>query len=400
MYRLVAGFLALLFLSACTEGQGGFHPFTWLTSNWSHALIVIIVLLLIIIVLQAWNLLRQPAQQQPETFVTWLARQTRPTDPSLADLQGYATAVHWNSDDPAILRQSIETDGALNNAQRVQRAAALGKYFTEWQSRGSGGQQVAVEIIRAVRDNGTALFLSFFAIAVFVTLAVGISNSSFFSSLAQVDQARGLITFLVAVAAVALVLLAAINIFWGSVDAVRITAAKDLVTIIMGVLGTILGFYFGSFNGERLLTLALDSPTNYAMPDAGTDIDVSATAKNGTAPYHYDILLVGADGQAITRPADNKPSENGLVRETVKAPDAPGKYSIAVLIRDARGLQTKGTVDIIVKPKKPPAASATGATKNQPAASPTGTTKDQPSDPPQTAPAPGGSASPPPDTKK
>jgi hypothetical protein len=46
-------------------------------------------------------------------------------------------------------------------------------------------------------------------------------------------------------------LLIAITTFWMPKDdvQVRFEKAKDLLTIVIGVLGTILGFYFGSLAG-------------------------------------------------------------------------------------------------------------------------------------------------------
>lgn len=70
----------------------------------------------------------------------------------------------------------------------------------------------------------------------------------FLASLATADQARGLVTFLFAFATIAVVLISVIATFWvpsGEV-ATRGAAAKDILTILIGIMGTILGFYFGS----------------------------------------------------------------------------------------------------------------------------------------------------------
>jgi hypothetical protein len=66
--------------------------------------------------------------------------------------------------------------------------------------------------------------------------------------MAKIDQARGLITFLFAFATIAIIILIAITTFWMPKDEfqARFDKAKDLLTILIGVLGTILGFYFGS----------------------------------------------------------------------------------------------------------------------------------------------------------
>jgi nicotinamide riboside transporter PnuC len=94
-----------------------------------------------------------------------------------------------------------------------------------------------------------ALFLVLFGAVVAVAIIYGLfSNARFFTSIAESGQARGLITFLFAFSTIAIILLVAVATFWMPKDDVqlRFDKAKDLLTIIIGVLGTILGFYFGS----------------------------------------------------------------------------------------------------------------------------------------------------------
>jgi hypothetical protein len=210
---------------------------------------LVAVLLGAVIVLSVL-LIRRPRRQSAggiEPFPYWLANRDGAADPDLKDLQNYSHNMNWRTNDINQLRNSIEDDGVISPTDKVRRAMSLGRWFGQWQNQPSAGPNALSQFLRDIRENGTTIFLSLFALAVFIALAVGLSNSSFFTSLAQVDQARGLITFLVAICAVAVILLTAINIFWtvGADFKDRFSAAKDLVTIVMGVLGTILGFYFG-----------------------------------------------------------------------------------------------------------------------------------------------------------
>jgi hypothetical protein len=323
--------------------------------------VLVLLLLAIILVLAVLLIRRRHAAATAQRFAGWLAALPAANDPDLADLQTYSN-VHWANtptDDLAALRAAIETDAQMSAADKIKRAATLGQFHYQWKNRSSAGENGLTQILAAIRQNGSGVFLSIFALAVFITLAVGMASSSFFSSLAQVDQARGLITFLVAISAVAVILLTAVNIFWtDNLDFnVRFVAAKDLVTIVTGILGTILGFYFGSFNGERLLTLAVDSPASYSSITPGADVDVRANGKGGTPPYYFDILVIDANGAPVSRPVENKQSQ-GAIAEKIKAPDKPtGKHSVVVLLRDAKGLQTRESVDVLVKsPESPPPA--------------------------------------------
>jgi hypothetical protein len=353
-----------------------------LAANERAVSFLIVAILLIVIAVLFFRRHRSVRAAHGQSFPDWLAGLPgAATD--LQDLKTYASAVHWTSNDLNTLRATIENDGAISQADKVRRASALGTYYDRWQNQPAhqGGRLLA-QLLHDVFENGIGIFLSLFALAVFITLAIGLSNSSFFSSLAQVDQARGLITFLVAVCAVAVILLTAINIFWGG-DAQfseRFTAAKDLVTLVVGVLGTILGFYFGTLTTDRLLQLSFDSPASYSVVASGSDINVRATARNGASPYNFDLLVVDAEGKPVSKSVDNKQSDNSSIREDIKAPTAPGKYSIILLLRDAKGLQTKASLDFIVK--------ATGDTAMDAAPRPAGTSPPvkpetkPPSDPP------------------
>ncbi len=73
-------------------------------------------------------------------------------------------------------------------------------------------------------------------------------ESSFLSSIGDPGQARGLITFLFAFGTIAVILIISICAFWAHIDEVeqRVGLAKDILTILIGIFGTIIGFYFGS----------------------------------------------------------------------------------------------------------------------------------------------------------
>jgi hypothetical protein len=75
-------------------------------------------------------------------------------------------------------------------------------------------------------------------------------QANFLTSLAKPDTARGLITFLFAVTTVGIAVIVVLAVFLGSgsdqeLDA-RFQRGKDILTILIGVFGAILGFYFGT----------------------------------------------------------------------------------------------------------------------------------------------------------
>jgi hypothetical protein len=129
-------------------------------------------------------------------------------------------------------------------------------------------------------------------------------------------------------------------------------------------------FTSGSFSSERILSLSFDAPISYSIITTGEKVEVRGAAKGGTAPYHFDLLILDANGVPVGKGVENKLSENGLIREQVNAPENPAgeakKHSIVLLLRDSRGLQTRASTDILVRPK------STQTPANQPNPAPKG----------------------------
>ena len=90
------------------------------------------------------------------------------------------------------------------------------------------------------------------------------------SELASIEQARGLITFLFAVATVgiALVIVLAVFLSTGSKEEIgeRFQMGKDILAVLIGVFGTIIGFYFGS---EIASERPQPNPATVSAPPAG-----------------------------------------------------------------------------------------------------------------------------------
>ena len=182
------------------------------------------------------------------TFDSWLEGRP-PTDAEAAELLQAKSALGaawpagsqgWTAYATAIAASSAVADkghalASLERAWRRFLPAVDGRTF--WQTIAGWVSNV---YFWAVLLGGGIIFL-FFSHAL---------DKDMLDRLARPEQARGLITFLFAVATVgiALVIVLAVFLSTGAKDEVseRFAMGKDVLAVLMGVFGTILGFYFGS----------------------------------------------------------------------------------------------------------------------------------------------------------
>src|SRR5207249_1029431 len=82
-------------------------------------------------------------------------------------------------------------------------------------------------------------------------LVAGILTGGLLQFLSSIPGARGLITFLIAIGTIAIAViltLASVIMEASDTDALkeRLSKGKEILTVLVGVLGTIVGFYFAS----------------------------------------------------------------------------------------------------------------------------------------------------------
>jgi hypothetical protein len=168
-------------------------------------------------------------------------------------------------------------------------------------------------------------------------------DSGVLRGMAEARFARGLITYLFAVVTIGtavLLIVSALTSGTADADKEKFQRGKEVLSLLLGVFGTIVGFYFGSELGETaqraMQDLELSSPLVGATEVAsGQGTTVTAYVSGGTPPYRYGIAfgegaqveytdLVGADGWIVTE---------------VVAPEVSGDQTVVLKIgvRDATG---------------------------------------------------------------
>jgi hypothetical protein len=211
----------------------------------------------------AW--LRARVDPDPDTAALLTFVQPRADWPWWSDRLGDYIAVIQTANPPAkdALISAVSVNYGRWEAQRDQAGGLLGGL---------------------ARHAGT-VFLGLFGLFVGGAIVYGLFfNPSFFKLMAQTDQARGLITFLFAFATIAIIILIAVTTFWMSKEDVeaRFNKAKDLLTIIIGVLGTILGFYFGQAVSDRQTSTSSTAQTS--APASTTNTSAAPASSAGGTP--------------------------------------------------------------------------------------------------------------------
>jgi len=119
-----------------------------------------------------------------------------------------------------------------------------------------------------------------------------IGENSILDDLADIERARGLITFLIAVCTVAIALILSISVIIsrGTRAGQRFTQGKEILTLLIGVLGTIVGFYFGTSAKGTPQPLQVSAiQVSSEQPALSSKIKITALVAGGKPPYTYSI---------------------------------------------------------------------------------------------------------------
>ena len=219
-------------------------------------------------------------------------------------------------------------------------------------STGAGGMSWAT-IIQYVLFSGLGI-----ASLVVIYWAMSRTGGGFMASLNDRNGARGLITFLIAFTTVALAVILVLASILSSGDdhKQRFEQGREIFTTLIGILGTIVGFYFGSTQtaAPAATPPAAAAPTvavapapiptgqlatarvSTLTPKGGETITITSFVNVGTPPYTYSITF---EPNVIPAVRD-VPSREGFIREEIPIPaglaaDTPVKFRIDV--NDSRG---------------------------------------------------------------
>ncbi len=291
------------------------------------------------------------------SFGAWIKASSEVDSKGLRDFAGGRADWPADGDDFGKYAEFI-VQNETDQAKRDDLLSSLAREFSSWRAPPQSWASVLL-------SNIGSLFLVVFGIIVAIILVWGIfwHGSSFIGLIAKADQARGLITFMVSFTTIALFILIGITTFWMNKDDVeaRFNKAKDLLTIMIGIFGTILGFYYGSLaNTPGAPAPSGLSLTNFGVPSVsvapGGKTTIGAAVLGGKAPLKYDVLFADPTGSAEATGLnvkdldvnDNKVAQPITIPATLKAPSL---LNYVLVVHDAAGDQAQASGTLMVQSK-------------------------------------------------
>jgi hypothetical protein len=183
---------------------------------------------------------------------------------------------------------------------------------------------------------------------------LGLDKGLVLTKMGQVEFARGLITYLFAVVTIGTAVVLVVSALTSDetpANERRFERGKEILSLLLGVFGTIVGFYFGSevaAKGQTEETIVRIAPLKLsAGPGAsGADFILTTYISGGKAPYKYGI---GFDKDEIK--AETPVEANGWITKTLAAPKATAERALVrVVVEDADGHSTETSAPLIAKP--------------------------------------------------
>jgi hypothetical protein len=187
-------------------------------------------------------------------------------------------------------------------------------------------------------------------------------QKGFLGSLSDRTVARGLITFLITFTTVGIAIILTISTIFtsGGDDAdKRFDKGKQVLSVLIGLLGTIVGFYFGSSTDSKpaaaesgqVLAIAAPNVSNFE-PKKGEKFTITSFVSGGKAPYTYSITF----DNTLTPVKDAK-SPKGVIEQEITVPDTLASdtevgYGITVTDSEKKTADYKsGTLKLSLKAK-------------------------------------------------
>jgi hypothetical protein len=217
----------------------------------------------------------------------------------------------------------------------------------------------AAETVGAIKAYFNPIVAIAFAMLLAIVLLIGASTLGWdkglvLAKMGQVEFARGLITYLFAVVTIGTAVVLVVSALTSEDTEAherRFQRGKEILSLLLGVFGTIVGFYFGSevaAKGQAEETILKVIPLRLSAGQVvgGSEFTLTTYVSGGKAPYKYGV---GFDKDEVKAEAPVDPS--GWIIKTLMAPKVSADRAalVRVLVEDADGHSTETSVPLLVK---------------------------------------------------
>ncbi|MEO1457993.1 MAG: hypothetical protein AAFV49_10615 [Pseudomonadota bacterium] len=200
----------------------------------------------------------------------------------------------------------------------------------------------------SVLQNLSGHYLGGFAIFVLVGSLVGIMGYAVFDRdsmqlLGQIAVARGLITFVVVMGTIGVALALIGALFMSTAEDLkeRFNFGNQILTALIAVLGTIVGFYFGSSDQQDDPLQILRQQVLPAEVAPGEQVTYFAALGGGEGPFTFVANLIDGDGAALGEALRGTADQEVLLSFDVPN-EAAGAVSVELTVQDAAGGKATG----------------------------------------------------------
>ena len=166
--------------------------------------------------------------------------------------------------------------------------------------------------------------------------------------MARIEFARGLITYLFAIVTIGTAVLLVVATLTGPADEAtekRFQRGKEILALLLGVFGTIVGFYFGSEMSRADSNAISVAPLRVTRTGTPPNVVIGLVTfvTGGRQPYQYTLTL-GDGAQGKTEPV---PEGGWIVRDVRWSDLTGGSGQITIEVRDSENRSVRQTAHIV-----------------------------------------------------
>jgi len=193
-------------------------------------------------------------------------------------------------------------------------------------------------------------------VAVIGATTLGLDKGLLLKNIVKIDFARGLITFLFAAVTIGTAVVMGVSALTGEETAAherRFQRGKEVLSLLLGIFGTIVGFYFGSEvaakaqPAEEAIIRIVPPRLSATAVFSGADFTVFTYVNGGKAPYRFGAALTKEDARP-EMPVDG----SGWIVKALSVPKAATTdrpATVYVVVEDADGHSVTASTPLYIK---------------------------------------------------